>query len=515
MKKLLLFASVLLSSGLSAQTYDWVKNMQNASGRQIVADPMGMNYSFGNVSTSAYIVKNDANGMQKWAISHYSMYTLNDIEVNNAGTLVYLAGNAAAGADITDVTFPGMDANGDAFIAIMDSSKHILDYIIGTSTVPGEWVNSIAVDNAGNIYATGEFNQDITFGSTTLTPSVSGNTTRTNMYIAKFDPTGAVIWANAYSMHQSDSVAGRFISLDETTGNLFVLASIEMNANDSLLLGSSYYKPSSAETDVLIELNTSGMVQGYTEVASGAMNMVMDMDMDASGNVYLLESSSTGMSYMITKLDPMMMQQWQTTDGTSNTAMYATDMEVSAGGNVYVGGYFYGQAAFGSQTLNTGSATAEHGFAAGYDAAGAFQWVSEITGTGTSRVQGVSLDAMNNVYISGAFIGDVMIGSTAYNESIYNAFMAKLHYTPVVTSISAAVSHQELRIYPNPVKDMMKIKMTTASACMELVDITGRTLLTQPVTDGAEISVENIPSGVYMLKVTSTEGTAVKRIVIQ
>jgi hypothetical protein len=55
-----------------------------------------------------------------------------------------------------------------------------------------DYCNDIATDKEGNSYITGEFQDTIIIGSTTLINTGSYNSI---MYIAKFDATGNVIWA--------------------------------------------------------------------------------------------------------------------------------------------------------------------------------------------------------------------------------------------------------------------------------------------------------------------------------
>jgi hypothetical protein len=78
-----------------------------------------------------------------------------------------------------------------------------------------DWANSVVVDISGNPYITGGFNSStITFGSYTLT-----NTGNTDMFLAKYNTTGNVLWANnaegtGLEIAYSDAV--------DNSGNIYV-----------------------------------------------------------------------------------------------------------------------------------------------------------------------------------------------------------------------------------------------------------------------------------------------------
>jgi hypothetical protein len=69
---------------------------------------------------------------------------------------------------------------------------------------------------------------------------------------------------------------------------------------------------------------------------------------------------------------------------------------------------------------------------------------------------------------------------------------------------SPLASEADVRIYPNPVISTLFIESTLNEARVELLDITGKVLATELISDGKmQYSMDNFPGGIYILKVTS------------
>jgi hypothetical protein len=69
-----------------------------------------------------------------------------------------------------------------------------------------------------------------------------------------------------------------------------------------------------------------------------------------------------------------------------------------------------------------------------------------------------------------------------------------------------------IRVYPNPVSGILKIKSSVALRDMYLSDLSGRTLM-KPEPTQTEIDLSNLQEGIYMLNYNSAFGSGVLRIV--
>ncbi|WP_338761613.1 T9SS type A sorting domain-containing protein [Bernardetia sp. ABR2-2B] len=72
-------------------------------------------------------------------------------------------------------------------------------------------------------------------------------------------------------------------------------------------------------------------------------------------------------------------------------------------------------------------------------------------------------------------------------------------------------STENLLVYPNPVKDIIKIKTTDKVISIELLSVQGQ--LINSTKDSKELNTQNIAKGMYLLKVTTDKGIQTKRIV--
>jgi hypothetical protein len=111
--------------------------------------------------------------------------------------------------------------------------------------------------------------------------------------------------------------------------------------------------------------------------------------------------------------------------GENWTGALATDAQ----GNVYVGGYFAGTIYFGSQQF-TSHISHYDIFVAKYNADGDLLWAQQAGLNGDERVRGLVVDAADNVYVSGTYVGTTQFGTQApllnAGSTDEDVFVAKL-----------------------------------------------------------------------------------------
>lgn len=75
--------------------------------------------------------------------------------------------------------------------------------------------------------------------------------------------------------------------------------------------------------------------------------------------------------------------------------------------------------------------------------------------------------------------------------------------------------NNDLELYPNPTKDVVNAHWTGDVQSIELVDLQGKSLEVMKVSNvkTQTVDLQNLSSGVYMLRVTSNEGTSVHQII--
>lgn len=356
-----LVIAILFSTNLFSQTpgWQWAIGAGTAgvdeSGNSITADAAGNIYSIGEFSSSTltigsasltragggnpYIVKQDANGNVIWA-KNYSF-----------------------------------------------SPPTLFGYGSG---------KSIYADAAGNVYIAGYYMTSIVIGTTTLVAQDSSSTNVGDIFIAKLDASGNVLWAKSAGGAVADAVNG--ITAD-AAGNVYITG----------LYRSRYFR-------------FGNNITLFNPAASSA-NFFVNTD------IYVAKYDASG--------TPQWAKNTQAAGGGFNEGK---SICVDAAGNVLVAGTFYlPSIAFGTNTL-TGTA-AVNLFVTKYDNAGNVTWAKTATAAGSGAINhtanGVTTDASNNVYFTGSSIASTL---TMGSSSIVNSgcIIGKLDPTGTALWLKAA-----------------------------------------------------------------------------
>jgi SdrD B-like domain/Beta-propeller repeat len=242
---------------------------------------------------------------------------------------------------------------------------------------------SVAVDASGESLVSGTFAGTLTLGSRTLT-SAGGN----DAFVAKFDPSGIVLWARSFGGPGTDQSAG--IALD-ATGAAYVTGRF----SGTVAFDNAHTLTGAGDADAFVlKLNSSGDV------------------------VYASQAGGSGHDVGI-------------------------GLAVDGGGQAYATGYFAGTASFGATTLT--SAGVYSGYIAQLDGNGNFTWVRQMGGPAAAdqsyaQTQGVAVDGNGRVFATGTFIGATAFGGA--QDGTGAASLTSLGATDAfVTSLDAVTGH--------------------------------------------------------------------------
>ncbi|HTA84249.1 MAG TPA: SBBP repeat-containing protein [Bacteroidia bacterium] len=360
MKKSILCVSFFLFLGFcsSAQTWLWGAQgytVQDVEGWPVAADNNGNAFlagyyrdsiAFGAYSlttttsnVNCYLAKYDSSGNVQWAkqANSTSAFCMNTAVAADLFGNSYISGqfNGIISFDTdTLTTAPGQY---DYFFVKYDIKGNVL-WAQQASAAQG---NSIASDNSGNIYVTGQFSGTPTFGNTTL-----NNNTNGDAFIVKYNTKGSAVWAKqSFSGTVSGSVVGNSVAVD-VQRNVFITGSFHntISFGTYVLTGTSQYN-------------------------------VFIVKYDSSGNVLWAEQSSSG-------------------NVSNNYVGYS--IVADSYDDSYITGIFQGQISFGNYNLNSPNGDA---FLVKYDPNGKVIWAKQSSG----GVAGYSLaiDKFNNLYFSG------------------------------------------------------------------------------------------------------------------
>jgi hypothetical protein len=175
----------------------------------ICTDANGNVYVVGNYTTSitfdsitlanerAYIVKYDSSGNVLWA---KGALTLANSTAADALGNVYVVGSFySLTLTLGAFTLTNTDTSGffaDIYIVKYDASGNVL-WAKSIGSTGQDEIASIATDPMGNIFVSGSFGYtpSITIGSYTLTNATNNNGWGYDIFVAKYDANGNVIWA--------------------------------------------------------------------------------------------------------------------------------------------------------------------------------------------------------------------------------------------------------------------------------------------------------------------------------
>ena len=275
------------------------------------------------------------------------------ITTDNAGN-IYTTGYFYDSADFDpgvgsfDLTSAG---SSDVFVSKLDASGNFL-WAKAMGGIGGEEGNSIATDEAGNVYITGYYNGTADFdpsaGTFNLTSAGEGD-----VFVVKIDASGNFLWAKTIGGSGNDW--GISIAIDP--------------------IGSVYF---------------TGHFTGTA-------------DFDPGEGIFNLTSAGNT-DIFVSKLDSNGNFLWAKAMGGTGSDI-GFSIAVDGMGNVYTTGFFSATADFhhGAGIFNLTSAGGNDIFISKLDSIGNFLWAKAIGGTGGDRGNAIAIDGLGNVYTTGYF----------------------------------------------------------------------------------------------------------------
>jgi Beta-propeller repeat len=298
--------------------------------------------------------------------------------------------------------------------------------------------SGVVTDNTGNVYMTGQFSGSVDFDPANVHTGNADILTAggaEDIYVAKYDPTGALVWAR-----QMPGVAGTFgvgknLTLD-ATGNIYLGGYF----GGQVAFGSTNLVSVTTRDGFVTKLDSNGNAQWVTSWTDATKTYVQAVAVDSAGNVLAVEEADT--RGIIRKFDATGAPLWMDQIA-CGTAAGATSVAADSAGNAYVCGSFTGNVDFnpGSGTYTvSGGAAFENGYVLKLTPAGAFSWVSPFIGqtshsvTGTSRCNDLALDQTGNIVVGGWYTGQVDFKPGAGTYTLPNSvsspgFVTKLSTT--------------------------------------------------------------------------------------
>ncbi len=373
--------------------------------------------------SDVFVAKYDSSGNVLWAQSAGG--TTNEeghgIAVDAAGN-IYVTGWFRGTANFGPFTLTSA-GSADIFVAKYDGVGNVLWARSAGGTSGLDWGTGIAVDAAGNSYVTGWYTGVATFGSFTLTEAGSND-----IFLAKYDANGTVLWARsaggtmqerAYGIAvgaAGDSYVTGFYNGTATFGSFQLTSTGESDIFVAKYDGSG---------NVLWARSGGGpsFDNGNSIGTDDAGNSYVTGEITATSTFGSFMITSAGeRDIFVAKYDTGGNVIWARSGG-GTSADIGFGIAVDAAGNSFLTGVFSDAATFGSFTLTGAGGDI---FVAKYGGSGNVLWAQSAGGTSQDLGLAIAVDAAGDSYVTGYYVGTAMIGPFTFTSAGANEiFVAK------------------------------------------------------------------------------------------
>jgi len=343
----------------------------------------------------------------------------------------------------------------EVFIVKYDPDGNVL-WVKGAYGDNFDYIQSVATDANGNIYATGQFlSSSLTFGTTTLT-NYSGTGEKMDIFLVEYDRNGNLL--------QAKSFGG---SIDDLG------ASVVIDASGNIILA-GYFSSQNITFDT-ITLNKTGTRNPF-----------------------------------VVKLDSLWNVLWAK-NGVGNSADYCSDVYADDDENITITGHFFSDnITFGTTTLtNAGVCDI---FLVKYDPIGNIQFAKSIGGEQGEISYSLTGDADGNIILSGDFSSltlsfgtNTLINSDNGGNS-GDIFIAKLNAFADIeeTSVDAPI-----KIFPNPCTTQTVLTSNNGlhEATLILYNVLGQPLKKITNISGQSVILkrDDLPAGLYVIQLIQND----------
>jgi hypothetical protein len=325
------------------------------------------------------------------------------------------------------------------FLAKLDPSGNVL-WAKAPDTSYSTITTAVAVDYAGNAFVTGSFSRTNVIGGTSLVSQSILGSFSSDVMLLKFDKEGNLLWAKQAGGNQPDSgqsvAVDQFgnayvLAFIESTNAVFGDYTFRCTNSPNPDIIVAKYNPSGTVVWAK-QFGSEGIDSGLGIAADSPGNCYITGFFRGT-NFYcgsFILTNSSNAELFVAKLDANGNPLWaKASQGNYTDASYS--IAADQFGNAYVGGYFQGNTmALDSLTLTnyeTNLLNDADAFVAKFDRAGNVLWAAQASGPSTQEIFGLALDPWANVYATGWTMGtNVLYGTHPVTNSYIDIVLAKL-----------------------------------------------------------------------------------------
>jgi hypothetical protein len=423
----------------------------------------------------------------------------------------------------------------DGFLAKYDT-KGECKWIV---QIGGKWDDlgtGVAVDEKGNSYMIGVFQDTATFGNGKC---LAAGRTITEMFVAKYDSQGDCEWAvqsnstHGFAMTQNNSIAVDPFGNVYVTGIFVGAARFADTTVDAGLMGGAVLiakiyitgKPDWARQS--ISTSPGAGIDGIGIAVDPAGNTTITgavSNSDISFDQFQFPYSKSVRTF-VAKYDAKGSCTWAVANGGEGFSS-GLGVSVDVRGNSYVTGEWSGQVNFGPWSRER---TKDHRdvFISMYDPKGNCLWVKSNSNGGDALGRSVTRDGRGGMWLAGSYYDG--FNFDGINFTGYGAFIAKLaegvmsvdepsHSLPVIPT-----AFELKQNYPNPFNPSTTISFSLPSrsfVSLKIFDVMGRgvgTIVNEELPAGTytrEWNAAGMTSGLYFYRMQAGNFTRTNKLLL-
>ena len=428
-----------------------------------------------------FFAKYDPLGNVVWAKSIQSSGNNNPDAISNMAAdnqgNIYLCG----GFMTTTITFgtttlintgTASFSSDNTFLAKYDGAGNFLWAMNPTGSI-GDYGVAVTVDDLNNVYLTGYFSYQLSFGAYSFTAS----TNFSNCYLVKFNPLGNILWAKQTNNYNTTNISP---------------SSIVTTHFGKVIIGGMY--------------GTGGAIPPLTfDTVSVSCNGV------------------NGKFAFIVQYDSLGNADWAKCGSKATTGAYSVAADNN--GNCYLsGGFQYYPITMDTMTLPLADTThlaQDNMFVFKFNSNGNVIWGKSFPAGGDDN----NAVAVNDcdVYIGGDYMYSPFIlgnDTLRLNRGLENPFITMFHFPPceVGLGIEENTNPESLTLYPNPATTTFTIESTNKIRSIKVINVIGEVVSTSSPTGNSKTTIDlsGVAKGIYFVQITDENKTVVnKKIVVQ
>jgi PKD repeat protein len=354
---------------------------------------------------------------------------------DNAGN-TYICGMFSGVAAFQGITLTSLGGN-DAFIAKYNNSGQ-LQWITHGGGPQDDRSFNIDLDSAGNIFVTGDFEGQFTFGQFTLQSNGDKD-----MFVCKLNNSGTISWLKQGGGPGKD--IGRAIAVNRTNEIVVLGYFSDYSSFGNLTLGSN------GLNDIFIaKYNQNGDIIWVSKAGGDGGDDPRGLFIDNDNSIWTSGYFSStlimqGTSQTLTSMGPRDAYVAKTDENGNYQMAFraggngnetAEKVILDDQNNIYISGYFTETSFFGSITL--AAAGGLDSFIAKYDPLGNVIWAKKGGGTGDDFSIDLTKGPNNNFYITGYFEGSSNFSEyTVQSAGMKDIFVVEYSPSGVVKSVES------------------------------------------------------------------------------